>query len=79
MGIDLDFEGYPISNPEKFNKFYDYFKIWIEEKWENRVVFDNPDEYPCIGEETFEFDRMLYFFEYLKVAKENGFTMWFSR
>lgn len=79
MGVELDFEGYPISSPDEFNKFYDWFEKWVKEKWDNRTVFDNPDEYYCVGEETFKFDRMLDFLEYVRVAKENGFTMWFSR
>ena len=78
MNVSLDLDGDPIYNPEKFNELYYVFERWIKEKWGSRTVFDNPDKYYPIGEEQFKFDRVMDLFEYIKVAKENGFTLWFS-
>lgn len=78
MGISLDLDGCPVCNPEKFNKFCVYFRKWMNEKWCNRIVFENPDEYPCIGEEYIEFDRIKDFFEYVETAAMEGFTLWLS-
>lgn len=78
MNVLLGLDGDPICNPENFNKLCDVFEKWIIEKWNLRTIFDNPDEYPCIGEEQFEFNRVLDFADYIDTARENGFTLWFS-
>lgn len=78
MSISFNLDGNPVVDVETFNNFSKHLREWADKKWSNRTVFDNPDDYPCIGEEQFEFDRVKDFVEYVEVAAKEGFTLWLS-
>lgn len=86
MGENLTFEGHPILNPIEFKEIVKVLNKWVEEKWDNRSIFEiSEDEvlvFECekayggrISSKKFITDVN----EYLTAIANNDCTMWFSR
>lgn len=70
--VKIKFYGDPICKQENFDFAVEMLNKWFKEKWNGETEFKVNENW------TIKIDNVEDFVEYMNIAKENRFTMWFS-
>ena len=78
LGVDIKFSADPILPQEDFDYAINMLNKWYKEKWNGRTEFIMKKEWGFVEDWTLTIPHVDKLVEYLTIAKDNGFTMWFS-
>lgn len=78
LGVKIRFYGDPICEQKDFDYAVDMLNKWYKEKYNGETEFIMKKEWGYSDDWKITIPHVDKLVEYLTIAKDNGFTMWFS-